>query len=171
MRNFMQNKISEDHADKIKTKEKSSILFNELVRIGQESEKQQASLQGLNHQLEERIAVLEQRLQMTETNNQLVNRKGDAASMFLNEVFERVEGKVMGLEQTMALVGMEQRKEKENVGRIEVTALKNSEEFRQMLGQLQNDQQHRVEVKMTDLVNRLLGEQEERTRQIEDVRY
>ena len=38
MRNFMQTKLSEDHADKVKTKEKSSILFNELVRIGQESE-------------------------------------------------------------------------------------------------------------------------------------
>ena len=28
-----------------------------------------------------------------------------------------------------------------------------------------------MEVKVTDLVNRLLGEQEERTRQIDDVRY
>ena len=34
MRNFLQTKLSEDHADKVKTKEKSSILFNELVRIG-----------------------------------------------------------------------------------------------------------------------------------------
>ena len=62
MRNFMQTKLNEDHADKLKTKEKSSILFNELVRIGQESEKQKQVLQGLNGQLEQRIAVLEQRL-------------------------------------------------------------------------------------------------------------
>jgi len=34
MRHFLQTKLSEDHADKVKTKEKSSILFNELVRIG-----------------------------------------------------------------------------------------------------------------------------------------
>ena len=40
MRNFLQTKLSEDHAEQAKTKEKSSILFNELVRIGQESEKQ-----------------------------------------------------------------------------------------------------------------------------------
>jgi hypothetical protein len=44
MRNILQNKMSEDHAEKVKVKEKNSILFNELVRIGQESEKQQASL-------------------------------------------------------------------------------------------------------------------------------
>lgn len=107
MRNFLQTKLSEDHADKVKTKEKSSILFNELVRIGQQSEAQQRQLQGLNHALEERIAVLESRLHQSESNNQMVNRKGDAASMFLNEVFERVEGKLMGLEQNVNLMGME----------------------------------------------------------------
>ena len=139
MRNFLQTKLSEDHADKVKTKEKSSILFNELVRIGQESEKQQRQLQGLNHQLEERIAVLEQRLSMSESNNQMVNRKGDAASMFLNEVFERVEGKLMGLEQNVNMMGMEQRKEKENLGRLEVANLKNNDDFRNMISSLQHD--------------------------------
>ena len=69
MRNYLQTIFSENHADQVKTKEKSSILFNELVRIGQESEKQQRQLQGLNTALEERIAVLEGRLQMQESNN------------------------------------------------------------------------------------------------------
>ena len=40
MRNFMQNKLSEDADLQLKSKEKNNILFNELVRIGQESEKQ-----------------------------------------------------------------------------------------------------------------------------------
>ena len=44
MRNFLQTKLSEDHADKVKSKEKSSILFNELVRIGQENESQKQRL-------------------------------------------------------------------------------------------------------------------------------
>ena len=44
MRNFLQTKLSEDHADKVKTKEKSSSLFNELVRIGQQSEAQRSAL-------------------------------------------------------------------------------------------------------------------------------
>lgn len=64
----------------------------------------------------------------------MVNRKGDAASQFLNEVFERMEGKLMGLEQNLNLFSMEQRKEKESIGRIEVNNLKNSEEFRNVLG-------------------------------------
>jgi len=66
----------------------------------------------------------------------MVNRKGDAASMFLNEVFERVEGKLMGLEQNMNMMTMEQRKEKENLGRLEVSALKNSDDFRSMVSSL-----------------------------------
>ena len=82
--------------------------------------------------------------------------------MFLNEVFEKVEGKLMGLEQNFQLMTMEQSKEKENVGRMEVINLKNNEEFRGMLGSLNNDFQYKLEVKMTDLVNRLLTEQEER---------
>ena len=171
MRNFLQSKLSEDHADKMKTKEKSSILFNELVRIGHESTAQKQSLQNLNHQLEQRIATLEQRLAMVDNNNSMISRKGDAASQFLNEVFERVESKLMGLEQNVNLMNMEQKKEKENIGRIEVSSLKNSDDFRNMLHQLQTDTQNRLEVKVTDLVNRLLGEQEERTRQIDDVRY
>ena len=88
----------------------------------------------------------------------MVNRKGDAASLFLNEVFDRVEGKVMGLEQNMQLISIDQKKEKENIGRIEVSSLKNNDEFRNMMNQLQNDYQHRLEVKVTDLVNRLLTE-------------
>ena len=49
--------------------------------------------------------------------------------------------------------------------------IKNSDEFRNMINGLQNDVSNRLEIKVTDLVNRLLSEQEERTRQIDDVRY
>ena len=48
--------------------------------------------------MEQRIAILEQRLGNNENNTQMVNRKGDAASMFLNDVFERVEGRLGGVE-------------------------------------------------------------------------
>lgn len=160
MRQLLQSKTSEDHVEKIKVKEKNSILFNELVRIGQQSEKHGQVLSGLNQQLEQRIAYLEQRLSQQEQSNQMVNRKGDAASMFLNEVFERVESKVMGLEQQVQLVNSEQRRDKENIGRLEVTNLKHNDEFRNILTGIQNDMQFKLEIKMTDLVNRLLNEQD-----------
>lgn len=40
-----------------------------------------------------------------------------------------------------------------------------------MLGQVNNELSNRLEVKITDLVNRLLSEQEDRQRHIEDVKY
>lgn len=101
----------------------------------------------------------------------MINRKGDAASLFLNEVFERVESKVMGLEQAMQLVNAEQRRDKESMGRLEMTNLKNNDEFRSVINGVQNDMQYKLEIKMTDLVNRLLSEQDSRARQIEEVRY
>ena len=59
-------------------------------------------------------------------------------------------------------MNMEQNKEKENLGRLEVNNLKNNDEFRGLVNNLQNDFQYKLEVKITDLVNRLLQEQEER---------
>lgn len=82
--------------------------------------------------------------------------------MFLNDVFERVEGRLMGVEQNLQIMNMEQNKEKENLGRLEVNNLKNNDEFRGIVNNLQNDFQYKLEVKITDLVNRLLQEQEER---------
>lgn len=77
----------------------------------------------------------------------------------------------MGLEQTVQLLKADQFKEKENLGRIEVNTFKNSEEFRTILNQMNGEFSTRLEVKLTDLVNRLLSEQEERARAIDDVKY
>ena len=38
MRQILQQKISEDQSNNMKTNEKNSILFNELVRIGKDNE-------------------------------------------------------------------------------------------------------------------------------------
>lgn len=77
----------------------------------------------------------------------------------------------MGLEQTVQLLKADQYKEKESLGRIEVNSFKNSEELRAMLNQMNGEFSTRLEVKLTDLVNRLLTEQDERARAIDDVKY
>ena len=63
------------------------------------------------------------------------------------------------------------QREKENLGRLEITNLKNSEEFKNIVGQIQVDFGNRLEIKMTDMVNKLLLEQEDRMRQIDEVKY
>lgn len=57
------------------------------------------------------------------------------------------------------------------MGRLEITGLKNNEEFKNVLGSLQTEFSGRLEIKMTDLVNRLLLEQEDRLRSIEEIKY
>ena len=65
----------------------------------------------------------------------------------------------------------DQGKEKENINQLEWINLKNNEDFKHMMGGLQQDFSGKLEIKMTDLVNRLLLEQEERMRQMEDIKY
>jgi hypothetical protein len=84
--------------------------------------------------MDNKIKELEQRLAGAEQSYNLVNRKGDAASSFLSDVYQKMEQKVMALEQNISLLKMETVKEKENIGRVEITNLRHSEEFRGMLG-------------------------------------
>lgn len=65
----------------------------------------------------------------------------------------------------------EQKKDKDNVSRLEITSLRYNEDFKNVITSVQTEFQSRLEVKITDLVNRLLLEQEERLRSIDDIRY
>ena len=47
MRNFMQDKLNEDHLTTVKSKEKSSVLFSEIVRLGEANEKQQEMMTNI----------------------------------------------------------------------------------------------------------------------------
>jgi hypothetical protein len=42
---MIQDRSNDDHLDGVKQKEKATALFNEMVRIGEEQEKQQEGLQ------------------------------------------------------------------------------------------------------------------------------
>ena len=56
------------------------------------------------------------------------------------------------------------------MSRLEISSLRYNEDFKNVLGSVQNEFQGRLEIKITDLVNRLLLEQEDRMRSIDDVR-
>ena len=98
MRNLLQSKVSEDHLSNAKTKEKNAILMQEVVRLSQQADKHQQLLSGIGGQIDDRIVQMEQRLALNEQSNVMVNRKGDAATHFLNEVFEKMEVKLMTLD-------------------------------------------------------------------------
>lgn len=41
MRQFLQQKVNEDMSNSVKVNEKNSILFNEMVRLGKDTESNQ----------------------------------------------------------------------------------------------------------------------------------
>lgn len=63
------------------------------------------------------------------------------------------------------------QREKDNLNRLEITGLKNNEDFKNVIGSVQSEFGGKLEIKMTDLVNRLLLEQEDRLRSIDDFKY
>ena len=62
MRTMIQDKQNEDHVLGVKQKEKSTALFNEVVRLGEEHDKVQDSVQQISLNMETRIQSLEARL-------------------------------------------------------------------------------------------------------------
>lgn len=87
------------------------------------------------------------------------------------ELVEKLENKVLSMDQALQNVKTELNSERENVGRLEINNLRNNEDFKNVIGQIQVDFGSKLELKMTDLINRLLLEQEERMRQMEDIKY
>ena len=47
IRQFMQQKVTEDQATSAKSNEKNSVLFNEMVRLGQQNEQYQEKVIGI----------------------------------------------------------------------------------------------------------------------------
>jgi hypothetical protein len=134
MRQFLQEKLNEDHLTTIKSKEKSTVLFSEVVRLGQEGEKQIEYLQSLNQNFENRIQTLEARLASSEQNNVVSEKRGDMTQNLLNDVIEKLEGKVIGMEQNVHMMKHDQKKEKDNVQRLEISSLRYNEDFKNILG-------------------------------------
>lgn len=62
------------------------------------------------------------------------------------------------MEEVVNMLNSEQKYEKENTSRIEMTSLKNNEEARSLIQNLNKDYSDKLEIRMTDLVTRLLNE-------------
>lgn len=52
----------------------------------------------------------------------------------VNEIIEKIEGKVLNMEQNMHFMRNEQKKEKDNLSRLEITSLRYNEDFKNVIG-------------------------------------
>ena len=114
---------------------------------------------------------MEARLQNTESSTMANEKRGDMSQNMINDLLERLEGEVLHLDQQVHLMRNDVGKERENMSRVEVNTLRASEDFKQLVSGIQSEFGSRLEIRMTELVNRLLLEQEERMRSVEDIKY
>ena len=68
------------------------------------------------------------------------------------------------MEQTHDALKQDVGRGKDDFGRMELMNLRNSEEFKGVVGSLQTEFGQKLEVRMTELVNRLMQEQDDRMR-------
>jgi hypothetical protein len=66
-------------------------------------------------------------------------KKVDLTQGMINEIIEKLEGKLMNVEQNVHFMKNEQKKEKDNMSRLEITSLRYNEDFKNILGQVQNE--------------------------------
>lgn len=171
IRSMIQDKLSEDHKTHIKNKEKSQVLFGEVVRLGELNEKMNEFLQNLSLTVESRVSQIESRLNQGERQVVTIDSKSDTSVGLLVELAEKVERRVQMIETALFALGSEQEQDHKVIDKVESGSQRLQEDLKVFLRQLQGDIQHRVELKTGDLLNRLIQEQEERLRTHQDLKY
>lgn len=106
----------------------------------------------------------------TEQGTMLADRKGETNQGILADIIDKMETKVLSMEQNVDILRNEFNRERDNLGRLELTNLRNNEDFKNAVGQIQMDFGSKLEIKMTELINRMLQEQEDRLRQVDEIK-
>jgi hypothetical protein len=171
MRQFLQEKLTEDHKLHQKHKEKGQVLFGEVVRLGENYEKTNEFLQNLSLGLESRILAIENRVNSGERQVVAIDSRSEGNLTHLMELAEKMYGKIQTLEQALFALGGEHEKNTRSIDRVEGGAFRLQEDMRVFFKQLQTDLQSKIEVKSGDLLNKLLQEQEDRLRTHDDLKY
>lgn len=171
MRNFIQEKMTEDFKLHQKHKEKGQVLFGEVVRLGENYEKTSEFLQNLSMTLENRMMAIESRVNTGERQVISVDSKSEGNVSLLIELAEKVDRRIQMIETALMAIGGESEKNFKMIDRVEGGAYRLQEDLKVFFRQLQTDIHSRLEVKSGDLFNKLLQEQEERLRNHEDLKY
>lgn len=171
MRILIQDKISEDQQLFMKEREKSKALFNEIVRIGELQEKQAKDIYSFNSDFDARMRGMESKFILSEqTMNQLIT-KGETGITYMSEWNEKLDGRIQQLETNLIGLGKEQMKDRDSIVRMEALNQKITDDLKQLLAAMQTDYQTRLDSKITEVLNRIIIEHEERKRSEEDLRH
>ena len=171
MRVLLQDKISEDQQLFMKEREKSKALFNELVRIGELQEKQSKDIYGLNAELDSRVRGLESQFILAEQTMSQLATKGETGITYISEWNGKLDGRIQQLESNLIGLGKEQMKDRDSIARLEALNQKMTEDLKQLLNAMQSDFHSRLDSKISEVLNRIVIEHEERRRAEDDLKH
>ena len=143
IRQFMHDKVGEDQLNHVRHHEKSTALFNEVVRLGQENEKNQDSFNNFMAQIENKMQIVESRQNKGEQDMMHVEGVGASGSTMAIQLADKMERKILELENVLDQVTGEVRMQKEYVGRVEGFGNKLNEDVKLIVKQIENDIQTR----------------------------
>lgn len=157
LRSMLHDIHSEEQMDKSKNNEKSAAMFQEVVRIGVEQEKMIENLQNINSSLEQHISALEGKISMLENNTANYESKGEVSNSLMGELAEKTERRLHNLEDVIQILTSDHNFTK-------TTSSKNAKELREKLEYVQKESDSKLETRMSEIVNKLLDERDERIR-------
>ena len=79
---------------------------------------------------------MEARLAGTEQASLSIEKRGDVSQTMLNDVIEKLESKLLNVEQNLHFMKSEQHRERDNLSRLEISSLRYNEDFKNILGQV-----------------------------------
>ncbi|CAD8193692.1 unnamed protein product [Paramecium octaurelia] len=170
MRGMLQEKITEESSQLQKEREKTKALFMEMVRLGELQEKLQESLSTSHQHFEQRINGMESKIYNGEKALIQVAQRGDSGMNFINETNERIEKRVMALEANLLALGKDQLKDHEQINRVDMANQRIQEEFKGMLQLIQQDYTQRLDTRVTEVINRIVMEHEQRVKTMEEMK-
>ncbi len=101
MREIIQEKLTEDQASALKERERSKTLFHEVVRLGEQHERNAEMIQNLNLALETKLQAIESKYIVAERALSSLTQKGEVGLNNLNDWNDKVEKKVLALESNL----------------------------------------------------------------------
>lgn len=106
MREMIQQKLTEDQTAATKEREKTKALFNEVVRLGEQLERNSERYQVSTQTLEARLQSMEARYQAHERAMGSLSQKGETGLVQLNDWKNKIDKKVSTLEATFYQLGV-----------------------------------------------------------------
>lgn len=86
-----------------------------MVRLGEENSKYAQKVAGMQNVFEAKLAQMEQRLAQTEQTGYMTDKKGESSNAVLSELIEKVESRLLMVDQQVLNLKGDLGREKENL--------------------------------------------------------